>query len=130
MARASFRIDSIDHLVLTVVDLDRTVRFYGDVLGMEVRTSDQGRISLHFGTQKINLHRRHHEFRPHAGHPVPGSADLCLVTATAIDDVIAALDEHGIPVEVGPVARSGARGPMTSVYCRDPDDNLVEICCY
>lgn len=120
------KIDSLDHLVLTVADIDRTSTFYEAVLGMEPRRSD-GRHALHYGTQKINLHRHGHEFEPKAKHPVPGSADLCFITTLPIPAVMVHLARCEVPVEVGPVEREGASGPLLSVYIRDPDDNLIEI---
>lgn len=121
------RIDRLDHLVLTVADVDRTVAFYRDVLGMQEVTFGGGRRALAFGTSKINLHRAGHEFEPRARHPTPGSADVCLVTEDPLEQVQRELAEHGVEVEEGPVERTGARGPLRSVYVRDPDANLVEI---
>jgi catechol 2,3-dioxygenase-like lactoylglutathione lyase family enzyme len=123
-------ITGLDHLVLTVADLDRTIAFYQRVLGMRPVTFGQGRRALAFGPSKINLHQAGHEFTPRAAHPVPGSADLCLVTSTPLDEVVAHLGASGVPVEEGPVPRTGAQGPMTSVYLRDPDQNLIEIASY
>ena len=120
------KIDSLDHLVLTVADLGRTVAFYEAVLGMEHREAG-GRHSLHFGSQKINLHERGHEFEPKANHPTPGSGDLCFITTVPIAEVMAHLSRCEVPVEVGPVERDGASGPLLSVYIRDPDGNLVEV---
>ncbi len=120
------KIDALDHLVLTVADLGRTATFYETVLGLEHREA-AGRHSLHFGSQKINLHRQGHEFEPKANHPTPGSGDLCFITAVPIADVMAHLARCGVPVEVGPVEREGASGPLLSVYLRDPDGNLIEI---
>ncbi len=120
-------IERLDHLVLTVADPDRTIAFYRDVLGMEEVTFGEGRKALAFGSSKINLHRAGHEFEPKADRPTPGSADVCLVTATPLEQVRAELAEHGVPVEEGPVERTGARGALLSVYVRDPDANLVEI---
>jgi len=124
------RIDRIDHLVLTVADLDRTVAFYTAVLGMTVETFGGGRTALRFGQQKINLHVAGAEFEPRAARPGPGTADFCLITDVPIDAVQAELAAHGVPVEVGPVTKQGALGAMRSVYLRDPDDNLVEISVY
>lgn len=121
------RIDRLDHLVLTVADPDRTIAFYRDVLGMEEVTFGVGRKALAFGSSKINLHRAGHEFEPKADRPTPGSADVCLITTTPLDQVRDELAAHGVPVEEGPVERTGARGPLLSVYVRDPDANLVEI---
>ena len=124
------RIDRLDHLVLTVADIDATVDFYTRVLGMEAVTFGAGRTALAFGRSKINLHRAGHEFEPKAHHPTPGSADLCLIAASPLDQVIEDLAAHGVPVEEGPVERTGATGPIRSVYFRDPDQNLIEVSTY
>lgn len=123
-------IESLDHLVLTVADIETTVGFYCGVLGMERVSFAGGRTALSFGQQKINLHQKGHEFEPKARTPLPGSADLCFVAALALDQVAARLAAAGIAVEEGPVARTGAMGPITSLYVRDPDGNLVEISRY
>lgn len=124
------RIDRIDHLVLTVADLDRTVAFYTQVLGMTAETFGEGRTALRFGRQKINLHVRGAEFEPRAAHAGTGTGDFCLVTETPLEEVQQHLAAVGVPVEVGPVTKQGALGPMRSVYLRDPDQNLVEISVY
>lgn len=121
------RIDHLDHLVLTVADVDATVAFYTRVLGMEAVEFGGGRRALAFGPSKINLHRAGYEFEPKADRPTPGSADLCLITLDPIEQVRRELAEAGVAVEEGPVERTGARGPLLSVYLRDPDGNLVEI---
>jgi len=124
-------IDRIDHLVLTVADIDATCEFYGRVLGMErVEFGPERRVALSFGHQKINLHKAGAEFEPRAAHPVPGSGDLCFVTEAAVGDVVAHLKNAGVAIVEGPVARTGATGPMTSVYLRDPDGTLIEIARY
>jgi len=120
-------ITSLDHVVLTVRDPEATVRFYRDGLGMELRTFDQGRMALHFGAQKINLHIAGREFSPRAEVPTPGSADLCVLTDWTLDEVAQHLEGLGHPVILGPLARTGATGPITSIYVRDPDGNLIEI---
>lgn len=120
-------VDGLDHLVLTVRDLPATVDFYTRVLGMAEETFGQGRKALRFGTQKINLHEAGREFEPKAAAPVPGSADLCFVTRVPMADVQAHLAAQGVAVEKGPVPRTGAVGPILSVYIRDPDGNLIEI---
>jgi catechol 2,3-dioxygenase-like lactoylglutathione lyase family enzyme len=120
-------ITSLDHLVMTVRDLDATVRFFARGLGMELRTFDGGRKALHFGAQKINLHLAGHEFEPKADKPTPGSADLCFLTDRPLAEVARDLQALGHPVIEGPVARTGAQGPMVSIYLRDPDGNLIEI---
>jgi len=123
-------IDSLDHLVLTVRDLDATIAFYRDWLGMEVVTFGAGRKALAFGQQKINLHIAGQEFDPpaiKAAEPVPGSGDLCFLTSVPIADVIARADALGVAIEEGPEKRTGALGPINSVYARDPDGNLIEV---
>ena len=120
-------IDSLDHLVLTVADLDATCAFYQRVLGMKVVTFGNGRRALAFGQQKINLHPAGGEFEPKAHRPTPGSADLCFLTQALLPQVQRHLAACGVPVIEGPVQRTGAQGPILSVYIRDPDQNLVEI---
>ena len=124
------RIESIDHLVLTVADIEATCRFYQSVLGMEVVTFGGGRRALRFGTQKINLHEVGRELDPKAARRVAGSGDLCLITAVPIAEAEAHIRAQGIAIEIGPVTRTGAMGPITSLYIRDPDQNLVEIASY
>lgn len=124
------RIDRLDHLVLTVHDLDATVAFYTKVLGMEAVTFRGGRRALTFGHSKINLHEAGREFEPKAARPTPGSADLCLIVDEPVDRIITELASHGVPLEEGPVDRTGATGPLLSVYVRDPDDNLIELSNY
>ncbi len=124
------RVDAIDHVVLTVRDLSVTIDFYELVLGMEPITFAGHRRALRFGDQKINVHQAGHEFEPKALHPTPGSADLCFVSAGPVEDLLAHLRACGVPVEEGPVARTGATGPITSVYVRDPDGNLIEVARY
>ena len=123
------RTDRLDHLVLTVADLGATIAFYTGVLGLEEVTFS-GRTALHLGDQKINLHEAGHEFSPRAARPTPGSGDLCFVVDGPIEAVVEHLRGHGVAVEEGPVDRTGARGPMRSVYVRDPDRNLVELAVY
>ncbi|WP_316977359.1 VOC family protein [Shumkonia mesophila] len=118
---------ALDHLVLTVADIERTCRFYVDGLGMERRAFAKERVALHFGGQKINLHPASAPIAPHARRPTPGSADLCFLTATPVADVAAELAGRGIDIVEGPVDRSGAQGPLRSIYCYDPDGNLIEI---
>jgi len=123
----TLRIDRLDHLVLTVADIDATCAFYGRVLGMRVVTFANGRKALAFGTQKINLHAHGREFEPKADRPTPGSADLCFVTSVPLAEVMAHLAAQGVPIIEGPVERTGATGPLLSIYFRDPDRNLIEI---
>ncbi len=121
------QISQLDHLVLTVSDLERTCAFYCKCLGMEIRTADNNRKSLHFGTCRINLHPAGAEFTPHALRPTPGSADICLLTQAPIKQVIKHLADHQIQIIEGPVERTGATGTLLSVYFRDPDGNLLEV---
>lgn len=120
-------IDSLDHLVLTVADLEATCAFYQRVLGMKVITFGAGRKALTFGRQKINLHAAGHEFEPKAQQPTPGSADLCFLTLAPLPQVQRHLAACGVPVIEGPVQRTGAQGPILSLYIRDPDRNLIEV---
>jgi catechol 2,3-dioxygenase-like lactoylglutathione lyase family enzyme len=126
----AFALSGLDHLVLTVADIDRTIEFYTRSLGMKEITFAGGRHALTFGSMKINLHEAGHELTPHAAHPLPGSADLCLITQARQDAVQRHLTASGIPIEQGPVPRTGALGPVTSTYIRDPDGNLIEISTY
>lgn len=123
-------VDRLDHLVLTVRDIRATCEFYATVLGMQVVTFEGGRTALAFGRQKINLHERGKEFEPRARVPTPGSADLCFITAIPLPEVVRHLQSSGVDVIEGPVRKTGALGPMTSVYFRDPDDNLIEVSNY
>jgi catechol 2,3-dioxygenase-like lactoylglutathione lyase family enzyme len=121
--------DSLDHLVLTVANIDITVDFYTEVLGMELSTVD-GRKALAFGEQMIKLQQRGHEVNPKAAHPTAGAGDICFITSTPLDEVIRYLNEQKVHLEEGPVERNGAMGKMRSIYVRDPDKNLVEISNY
>jgi catechol 2,3-dioxygenase-like lactoylglutathione lyase family enzyme len=123
-------IDRIDHIVLTVADLERTLGFYSRVLGMEPVTFAGGRRGLAFGRQKLNLHQAGREFEPKALKPVPGAIDLCFITETPLEAVIAHLKGCGVVIADGPVPKTGALGPMQSVYFRDPDGNLLEVSNY
>ena len=124
----------MDHLVLTVADVERTVDFYSRVLGMEPAVFRDGRRALlgtlAFGRQKINLHLAGSEFEPKAAHPTPGSADLCFVTDVPPGEVVEHLAAQGVGIVEGPVGREGALGEMISVYFRDPDGNLIEVSNY
>jgi catechol 2,3-dioxygenase-like lactoylglutathione lyase family enzyme len=123
-------IDRLDHLVLTVASVDASVAFYARVLGFAKMTFGAGRTGLCFGSQKINLHPVGSAIEPRALRPTPGSADLCFITAAPIERVIAHLSGCGVAIVEGPARRTGALGPMTSVYFRDPDGNLVEVANY
>ncbi len=124
-----FVIDHLDHLVLTVADIEATVAFYTSALGMELVTIGN-RKALRFGEQKINLHQAGKEFEPKAEHPTPGSGDLCFITKAPLEDVISHLKATRCAIELGPVERAGAVGEMRSIYIRDPDFNLIEISNY
>jgi len=123
-------INRLDHLVLTVRDIEKTCAFYAKVLGMEVVTFGTGRKALAFGQQKINLHACGNEFVPHANAPTSGSADLCFITDTPLAAVIAELKQQQVNILEGPVERTGAQGKILSVYFRDPDENLIEVSNY
>ncbi|XP_076018814.1 glyoxalase domain-containing protein 5 [Genypterus blacodes] len=124
------QVSHLDHLVLTVRSVPNTINFYSSVLGMEVITFKGNRKALGFGQQKFNLHQVGQEFEPKAKRPTSGSADLCLITKTPLVTVAAHLKDCGVRVEEGPVERSGAVGTITSLYFRDPDDNLIEVSNY
>lgn len=121
------KISHLDHLVLTVADIENTCNFYQTVLGFEVITFKGDRKALKFGHQKINLHQLGKEFEPKALHPTSGSADLCFISETPISEVVTHLNKLNIQIEEGPVERTGAMHPILSVYIRDPDQNLIEI---
>lgn len=123
-------VERIDHLVLTVRDLDATCAFYERVLGMQTVTFSGDRRALQFGRQKINLHQAGREFEPKAAQPTPGSGDFCLITSEPLADVLAHLNACAVPLVGGPVPKTGALGAMESVYFRDPDGNLVEVSRY
>jgi catechol 2,3-dioxygenase-like lactoylglutathione lyase family enzyme len=124
------KVEHLDHFVLTVEDVEQTCDFYSRVLGMQTITFGDGRKALVFGSQKINLHEQGKEFEPKALRPTPGSADLCFISKNQMPEVLDQLLSHGIEVEEGPVSRTGARGPIISVYFRDPDQNLIEVSNY
>lgn len=127
---APITLKRLDHLVLTVADVEKTVAFYTKVLGMKAVMFHGTRHALVFGGQKINLHEKGHEWEPKAEKPTPGSADLCFVTDDTIENVEKRLKALNVPIETGPVQRTGALGPILSVYIRDPDQNLIEISHY
>jgi catechol 2,3-dioxygenase-like lactoylglutathione lyase family enzyme len=120
-------IDHLDHIVLTTARTEQCIDFYTRVLGMEFERFGEGRMALKFGGQKINLHEKGREFAPRATLAAPGTLDVCFIAALPLKDVIARLVAAGVPIVEGPVAKTGARGPIRSVYVRDPDGNLVEI---
>ncbi len=117
----------LDHLVLTVTDISATVDFYTRVLGMREIAFGAGRIALKFGDQKINLHQAGKEFEPKAKLPTPGSADLCFIAETPVEQIVEELIQANVPVEEGPMERTGAKSKLVSVYVCDPDGNLIEI---
>ena len=121
------QIEGLDHLVLTVADVGRTRDFYERVLGMESLVFGEGRHALAFGAQKINLHEAGREFEPKAAVPTPCSADLCFLTNALVAEVVEHLGVNGVEILEGPVRRTGATGPIKSVYFRDPDGNLIEV---
>ncbi|MDR0193582.1 MAG: VOC family protein [Myroides sp.] len=124
------QIKNIDHIVLTVADIAKTIEFYTTVLGLELETFKENRKALKFGAQKINLHQKGNEFEPKALHPTTGSADLCFITTTPVEEVLLELNTKGIPIVEGIVDRTGANGSIKSVYIRDPDNNLIELSNY
>ena len=123
-------VDRIDHIVMTVKSIDATCAFYERVLGMQRVTFAGGRYALAFGRQKINLHESGREFEPKAHVAAPGTLDVCLVTTTPLADVIEHLARCDVAIIEGPVSKTGASGPIRSVYFRDPDDNLIEVSNY
>ena len=126
-------IDHVDHIVLTTRDLEACIEFYTEVLGMKLesfKTPQGERMALRFGEQKINLHEWGKEFSPRAHVAVPGSLDLCFIASVSLEEVTKALKKARIPILEGPVKKTGAVGPIRSVYVRDPDLNLVEISVY
>jgi catechol 2,3-dioxygenase-like lactoylglutathione lyase family enzyme len=120
-------INKLDHLVLTVKDLEKTTSFYVSVMGMQKEVFGDGRVALKYGSQKINLHQLGNEFEPKAHNPVPGSADLCFITQTPLDDAMAHVKRCGVEIIEGPVERTGANGSIRSFYFRDPNHNLIEV---
>lgn len=124
------KISQLDHIVLTVKDIEVTCDFYEKVLGMKVITFGDSRNALQFGNQKINLHQYGMEFEPKATHPTPGSADICFITESSIEEVVEHLNSYNISILEGPVYRTGAIGRINSVYFRDPDQNLIEVSKY
>ena len=122
----------IDHVVITVFDINKSVHFYSNILGMELQeflssTDNTKRKSLKFGRQKINLHEASKPFKPHANIPLPGTMDICFISEINVNDWIRIFDNFDIKIEDGPVKKTGANGPIRSIYIRDPDKNLIEI---
>ena len=128
-------IQSIDHVVMQAADVPETIRFYTKILGMthsefQPPTGGPVRQSLHFGVQKINLHDAESPFLPHARNPAAGSVDLCFITQQSLGDWQQHLANCGVVIENGPICKTGANGPILSIYIRDPDGNLIEISNY
>ena len=124
------KINRLDHLVLTVKDIEITVQFYVSVLGMEKEIFGAGRLALKYGNQKINLHQVGKEFEPKADKPTAGSADLCFITDVPLNAAMEHVRNCGVEMIEGPVVRTGATGPINSFYFRDPDMNLIEVSNY
>ena len=124
------RVVSLDHLVITVQDIPRAVKFYVEILGMTEVTFGDNRKALSYGQQKINLHKFGEEFEPKAAAPLPGSADLCFIIDVELEEFIEHLNENNIEILKGPIPRTGALGAINSVYIRDPDQNLIELSTY
>ena len=124
------KVNRIDHIVLTVNSLERSIEFYTNVLGMEKEVFGDNRVALLFGNQKINLHQFQNEFLPKASLPVPGSEDLCFITDTTLAEALEYIKSKGVDIIEGPVKRTGAKGEIESFYFRDPDGNLIEISNY
>jgi len=120
-------IDHLDHIVLTTAHTEKCIDFYARVLGMKLERFGEGRMALKFGAQKINLHEKGREFEPKATVALPGTLDICFIAAVPLAQVIARLAACNVPIIEGPVMKTGAQGPIRSVYVRDPDGNLVEI---
>ncbi len=130
MSDNGITLERLDHLVLTVRDVEATCRFYERALGMRREEFGAGRVALHFGRQKINLHPYPSPVEIVAEDPRPGTADLCFIAETPIEAAAAHLESLGIDIEMGPIERTGAQGTLKSIYCRDPDGNLIEIANY
>ena len=123
---------NIDHVVITVSDINKSIDFYSNILGMQLQeflssTDNVKRKSLIFGKQKINLHEASKPFKPHANNPIPGTMDICFLSEINIDDWIKIFNKFNVKIEDGPVQKIGANGPIRSIYVRDPDKNLIEI---
>ncbi len=123
-------IKNIDHIVLTVKDIDVTVAFYESVLGMVAERFGEDRVALKFGSQKINLHKQGYELEPKANQPVPGSEDLCFIIEGKLEAAMEHVKNRGVEILEGPVERTGATGKIISFYFRDPDKNLIELAAY
>jgi catechol 2,3-dioxygenase-like lactoylglutathione lyase family enzyme len=124
------KVARLDHLVLTVKSVETTCNFYSRILGMKVSRFGEGRVSISFGQQKINLHQLGKEFEPKAHRPTSGSADLCFITETPLDQAQARIESEDVKIIEGHVMRTGAIGQIRSIYFRDPDLNLIEVSNY
>ena len=123
---------SIDHIVITVKNIKKSINFYSNILGMELREfhssfDNTKRKSLHFGNQKINLHEVLKPFQPHAKNPLPGTVDICFISNVTVNEWKNIFEKNQIKIEDGPIKKTGATGPIISIYIRDPDENLIEI---
>jgi catechol 2,3-dioxygenase-like lactoylglutathione lyase family enzyme len=123
-------INRLDHLVLTVINIEAACYFYSSIMGMDIVTFGNGRKALQFGNQKINLHQVGKEFEPKADKPAPGSADLCFIADTSVEIILDELHDKHIEIIEGIVERTGATGTIRSIYFRDPDQNLIEVSNY
>jgi len=123
------KVERFDHIVVTTDNLEKCLHFYVDILEMELDHNND-RYAVKFGNQKINIHRKKAEFLPAAKNVTYGSQDICLIAGGDIEDIKAEIEEKGYPIELGIVDRTGACGPIRSIYLRDPDGNLVEISVY
>ncbi len=123
---------SIDHIVITISDMKKTIHFYSDILGMEInqfysKSDNTYRKSLKFGKQKINLHEASNPYKPNAEVALPGTLDICFLTDEPLSHWIKIFNKNNVTIESGPILKTGAIGPIESIYVRDPDKNLIEI---
>lgn len=124
------RLEGLDHIVLTVADVERTCHFYGELLGLEILRYAHGRRAVLFGGQKISLHQHGREFEPHSREPTPGAVELCFIATEPVTQVADELERKGVDILLPPHPRTGARGALQSLFLYDPDGNLVEISNY
>ncbi len=126
------KLEKIDHVVITVKDLNKTIDFYTNTLGMKLEKfssslNNQIRYAVSFGSQKINIHEENKPLKPNALNPSSGSMDICFISQNKINDWMHHLEKKEINIEIGPEQKTGALGPILSIYIRDPDFNLIEI---
>ena len=127
------KLEKIDHVVITVKNLNKTIDFYTNILGMKLEkfssssNNNQIRYAVSFGSQKINIHEEKKPLKPNALNPSSGSMDICFISQNKINDWMNHLEKKGINIEFGPEQKTGALGPILSIYIRDPDFNLIEI---